>query len=182
MGSRAFPTLYPAVDCWVEWLIETLAPIDESVFKHYVGVRHLLRLVDRAGSSRAAWFAAQHAIHDYNVENNTNITFKEVQQRDPTYIMSEVGEWVAFVDSPETTQRIVSSDLLDPMDALARVDSDHRWAVVWFPTEGNLLVLRSPYTDFTEMNDLGLCDPSRRGDQKAFVLPPEIEAAALRRV
>jgi len=176
---RPMKSIYPMFPELLEWLNRNFNPLEQSVFEHYRGIKHLVNVVAKAEDGSLPRYCALSALRDYNEEHGTSIEYNEVKFLEPTYIFSEIGEWVAYTDSKYASDLIVLGEYDDAADAFNNPEEDISWLIVWLSRDAVAVVYRSPYTasretlpDFEDVTD-GL----KPGDDAAFVLPPEIEAS-----
>ena len=153
-------TTYDVAPEILEWLNHNLSPLEGSVFRHYRGIINLVRVVDAAERGDSSMFMALAAIRSYNEDYGTSITYDEIKERSSTYVFSEIGDWVAYTESQEASNAIVTGEDDDPLEALTNADPDILWIVLWLPKNEEIIVLRSPY----EQNG-------------HYTLPPEVEAS-----
>ena len=175
-----FCSIYPATVELHEWMNWKLVPIEEPVFKHYRGIHRLVKIVDRASSGTLPKAAAQMAIDDWNEDNGTSISFKEIENlEDPSGILYDLGQWAAYVDNLDAQKKILQGDYSDPREAFEYADPSIQWIVVLLPSDGVVVVYRSPYTNYREYYDpeCRLSNGLRRGDLLSYTLPPQLEAS-----
>lgn len=170
--------IYEVTDALVDWMSETLLPVEESTFVHFRQIYKLVELVQAAESGRVPRFAALSAIRDHNSEAGTSINYDEIKNLDSTYILSDYGQWVAFTDQPNA---IILGEHDQAEDALEYAPDTVEIIVVWDTSEDQVIVYRSPYVANREPAEigaeLGYSKGWVKGNEPTYVLPPEIEAA-----
>lgn len=172
-------SVYPMYPELLEWLNHNFSPIEKSVFAHYRGMKKIVDLVRRVERGELPKYCALSALRDYNEENGTHISYEEVRNLDSTYIFSEFGEWVAYVDSKDAADRILMGEYDEPHEAFEYAPADISWLIVWIPQDCVAVVYRSPRTAFKTVDDegLGLAEGLSKGNHESYTLPPELEAS-----
>jgi len=170
-------TVYKMTPEILEWVSHTLVPIDAAVFRYHRGIIKLTRQVDRVEAGRLPKYAALSAIREYNERQLTSITYDEVKNRSADYVFLPPGEWVAYVEDMDASNKIVTGDYDDPLEALNYADADIKWILLWLPDRDIVLVYRSPYSGRCGMYDETFADGSQRGPFPTPTLPPGVVAA-----
>tara|TARA_R110002126_G_scaffold52672_16_gene143005 strand:+ start:2752 stop:3327 length:576 start_codon:yes stop_codon:yes gene_type:complete len=170
-------TIYEMTPEIVDWLSHTLVPIEAAVFRYHRGILKLTRQVDRVEQGMQPKYAALSAIREYNEKNCTGITYDEVKNRSADYVFLPPGEWVAYVEDLEDSNKIVTGDYDDPLKALDYADADIKWILLWLPDRDIVVVYRSPYEARCGLYEESIADGTCRGPFPAPTLPPEIVAS-----
>jgi hypothetical protein len=172
--------VYPVTGSLVNWLSHTFEAIDEGAYMHFRGIRRITKNVDKGqqGSIIHRLQARSH-LREYNDRNETDIQYEEVVHRNRNFIPAFEGDWVVFTDNSKAILEDEDADRnLMIEDALYCAPLSVRWALLWDPMEGIVIVYRSPVLGKKrELNPefLMTCGLSA-GEAPTFVLPPEIEA------
>ena len=104
---------YPAYGEIIEWANQSLSPLEQSVFDHYAGIRHLSSVVDMAERGEVPKYAALEAIDNYNKANRDLLSYEEILSRSSTYVFSDLGDWILYSDDMDACLRILSIDAED---------------------------------------------------------------------
>jgi hypothetical protein len=167
--------MYPTSPELIEWLNQTLLPIEASVFHYFRGIVHLVRIVDDVEAGLTLKYNAFAAIRDWNEKEGTSLSYEEIRDRSSTYIFSDIGEWVVYTDTPDA---ILSGQWDDPSEALQNADPGVTWICLWETQKNRILVVRSPHVEGREWDDdIGHCRGISCGNDAAYVFPPSIQAA-----
>ncbi len=173
-------TRYPMSPEIAEWVNWNFGWIEKSAFDHWRRLGRLTNVVDAVQAGRLPRYAANSAIRDHNEQYDTNITFEEVRDRSSTFVASLEGDPVAYLDSHEATRMVMNAKSHDFIEALLEVSADVSWILLWFPADGEVIIMQSPHTDLreAESEDPGsMSDALSRGERLSYTLPPELEAS-----
>jgi hypothetical protein len=172
-------SVYPTTVELMEWLNHALVPMEQPVFEHYRGIKHLIRIVDRAEAGLLPEYAARSAIRDYNEEHCTLLTYDEIRDRCTSYVFADFGQWAAYLDSIQAQEAIIAGAYDDPEEAFTHAPTDINWIVLLLPSNHVVVVYRSPHIGYKAIydEDTHTVEGLSRGIHASYTLPPQIEAS-----
>ena len=175
--------VYPEAESVIDWLVhnDELVCIGKSEWDKWRQICHLKRICEDTVHERIPVYIAESAVRQFNKEHGTGHTYIEIlgmlMDEDDRFLFSDCNEWALFTDN----RRVLILGEIDDIEDASYYAEDVRWAILWNPSHGIVIVQKSPYIEgrcpFDTEHHPPIADGLRRGNVSTFTLPPHEEAS-----